>query len=61
MNYMIESDGRWIADVTNFHGVLTYRNTREEAIPVVPDSTNGHTRIKDKIAAIRKRVINYHL
>ena len=36
MNYTIEleqeTDGRWIADVIDIPGVLTYGNTREEAI-----------------------------
>ena len=27
-----EEDGRWIADVTDLPGVLTYGNTRDEAI-----------------------------
>ena len=36
MNYTIElemeTDGRWIAEVINLPGVLTYGKTREEAI-----------------------------
>ena len=36
MDYTIEleqeTDGRWIAEVVNLPGVLTYGNTREEAI-----------------------------
>jgi predicted RNase H-like HicB family nuclease len=36
MNYTIEldreTDGRWIAEVIDIPGVLTYGNTREEAI-----------------------------
>lgn len=27
-----EDDGRWIADVTNFPGVMAYGATREEAL-----------------------------
>lgn len=36
MNYTIEleleTDGRWIAEVINLPGVLTYGSTREEAL-----------------------------
>jgi predicted RNase H-like HicB family nuclease len=36
MNYTIEleqeTDGRWIAEVINLPGVMTYGETREEAI-----------------------------
>jgi predicted RNase H-like HicB family nuclease len=39
MNYTIEieqeTDGRWIAEVINLPGVLTYGNTQEEAITKV--------------------------
>jgi predicted RNase H-like HicB family nuclease len=28
----LETDGRWIADVINLPGVLTYGSTREEAL-----------------------------
>ena len=30
-----EEDGRWIAEIVSFPGVMAYGNTREESITVV--------------------------
>lgn len=35
IEFEIEDDGRWIAEVTNMPGVLAYGATREEALAEV--------------------------